>query len=80
MASTKYTFVRSGGEMEVCVDYEVAPYFPGNTLGPPEFCDPPEGGEVLEMQAYYQGTQINLTQKEEEEIEGYIYETHDYGE
>ncbi len=28
----------------------LSPYSPGNTYGPPEFCEPPEGGDIEEIE------------------------------
>lgn len=33
-------------EVPVDIDYTITPYDPGRTYGPPEFCYPPEGGEI----------------------------------
>ncbi len=78
MSCLPYTVTRNGEQIDIEVEYRVAAFSPGNTWGPPEHCDPPEGGEVEELAAYLDGEVFALSQAEVNEIEAYIYETHDY--
>lgn len=36
--------------IELDLDVELGPYDPGNTYGPPEFCEPPSGGEIESLE------------------------------
>lgn len=78
MHSLTYTLTRGDDEIELEIEYSVSPYDPGCSCGPPEFCDPPSGGEVEELTAYRDGEPFQLTRDENEEVEKRIYETHDY--
>lgn len=78
MHATRYTLSRGDDDLELEIEYTVAPYDPGCTFGPPEYCYPPEGGEVEELAAYHKGEPVTLTDAERERIEEHIYATHEY--
>jgi len=78
MSSLIFTLDRGEDAIDLEIEYEVAPFTPGNTWGPPEHCDPPEGGEVEELTAYLDGQVFVLSPAEAEMIEARIYETHNY--
>ena len=80
MHNIEFTIERDGQEIDLEIEYEVAPYCAGNTYGPPEFCEPPSGGEVEEMTATLDGQEFPLTDAERKKIEQHIYDTHDYDE
>lgn len=78
MHSTEYTVTRDDQDIDLEIEYSVAPYDPGNSYGPPECCDPPSGGEIEEMTVTRDGAPFDVTDAEREKIEAHIYETHDY--
>lgn len=78
MPDTRYTLVRDDETFVLDVEYEVAPYDPGVSWGPPEDCYPPEGGEITDLDIYHGDERFEVTDKEREAIEQHIYETHDY--
>ena len=68
-------------EISLEVEYSCAAYDPGNSYGPPEFCDPPSGGEIEELEVYdAEGNKFTLTEEETKKLEEHIYDTHDYSE
>lgn len=78
MPTISYTLTRDDEDIDIEVEFEVAPYYAACTYGPPEHCSPAEGGEVEEMTAYRDGEPIELTAEEEAKIEQFIYDHHDY--
>lgn len=78
MPSTTFTLTRGDDDIDLDIDYEVSSYDPGCSCGPPEFCEPPSGGEVESLTAYHDGKKLVLTDAEAERIELHIVETHDY--
>lgn len=60
------------------LDYDVAPYDPGNSYGPPENCAPPSGGEIERLDITCEGKPFEVTDPEQDRIELHIYENHDY--
>ena len=45
-------------DVELEVDAWVSAYFPARRNGPPEYCCEEEGGEVLELHVYQNGTEV----------------------
>lgn len=80
MPTISYTLTRADEDIDIEVEYEVARYYPAKTYGPPEHCSPAEGGEIEELAAYLDGAEITLTADEQEKIEQFIYDHHDYDE
>lgn len=80
MPSTIFTIERDGEDIELDIDYEVAPYTPAKLSGPPEDCHEAEGGEVTSMTAYRNGHEFKLTDAEAAKVEQHIYDNHDYAE
>lgn len=80
MHTIQHTITRGDEDIDIDVDYEVAPYDPGRTYGPPEDCYPPEGGEITSLTAYRDGEEFALTDAEASAVEQRIYDTHDYSE
>lgn len=76
--STTYCLTRGDQEIELEIDYDINPFDPGSTSGPPEHCYPPEGGDVTDVRATLDGEEFPLTDKEEEEICKRIEATHDH--
>lgn len=73
-----YTLTRGEDDIDLEVEYTVAPFDPGCISGPPEYCEPPSGGEVEELDAFLDMVPFPLTDAEREDIERYIYDNHDY--
>jgi len=73
-----YTLTRGEQTIVLDVEYDVAPYDPGNTWGLPEDCEPPSGGELTELRVLFEGAAFALTDAEQDALEQHIYETHDY--
>lgn len=80
MPTLTYELERGEDLFELELEYEVAPYDPGNSWGPPELCEPPSGGEVEELSATLNGKPFELTDDEAAKIEDWITEHHDYDE
>jgi len=80
MSTLPYTLTRDDEEIELELEYSVAAYDPGNTWGLPEDCEPPSGGEIEELEITRDGEPFELTAKEIEAVENWIYEKHDYSE
>ena len=79
MNTLTYHLERGDDEIELTIEYSVAPYYPAQTYGPPENCHPAEGGEIEDMTVTdANGEPIELTDQEREKIEAHIYDTHDY--
>lgn len=68
--------------LEVVVHYDIEPYVPARTYGPPEDCYPAEGGCVTDMVALKAGTNeiVDLTQEEQVEARDWIERNHDHNE
>jgi hypothetical protein len=79
MPSISYTLTRDDAEIELEIDYTVAPLDPGT---PPSLSypgDPPSGGEIEDLFiAGPDGAEFTPTAAELEQIERHIYATHDY--
>lgn len=80
MPSISYTLARGDDEFELDIEYSVAPFDPGCSSGPPEFCEPPSGGEIEELEVVYDGERFALTREEEERVTDWLYRNHDYSE
>jgi hypothetical protein len=81
MPTVKWFITRDDEEIEIEAEYEVEPLDPGCSYGPPEFCEPPSGGEISSLEVWNgDGSSIELTSEEEAALEAHIYETHDYSE
>lgn len=82
MATIRYTLTRGNEEIDLEIDYTVAPYNPGRTWGClPEDYEPPSGGEIEDMFiAGPDGSEFTPTDAELQEIERHIYWNHDYSE
>ena len=78
MHSIDYTISREDEDFDIEVEYTVAPFIRGNSYGPPEHCEPDSGGEVEDLDAFHDGKPFALTDAEREQIEQYIYGSHDY--
>ena len=75
-----YCLERGDNEFELVIDYDINPYDPGRTSGPPEDCYPPEGGDVTDLRATLDGKPFELTSDEENKICAHIQQTHDHNE
>lgn len=80
MHTATHTIERDGQQIDIEVEYTVAPFYPAQTYGPAEDCYPSEGGEIEELTAYLDGEAIKLTPDETRKIEAHIYDRHDYDE
>lgn len=78
MPSTTYTITRDDEDIDLEIEYTVAPYDPGNSYGPPEHCEPPSGGEIETMDVLVDGKPFALTDEEQAQVDQHIYDTHDY--
>lgn len=78
--TTSYCLTRGEEEIELEIDYDINPYDPGVTSGPPEHCYPPEGGDVHDLTATRDGKPFELTDDEEQAICKHIEQTHDHSE
>lgn len=78
MYTTTFTIERGDEQIDLEIDYDVAPYYPAQTYGPPENCYPAEGGEIEELTATLDGEVFALTPDEVQAVENHIYEHHDY--
>lgn len=56
-----------GSEIEVTVSGEAVPFRPGNYTGPFESSFPDEGGFIEDICATFNGEDIELTEKEQEQ-------------
>lgn len=63
--------------IELEVDYEVSPYVPARTYGPPEDCYPAEGGELEEYTVTRDGKPFELTPEEDAVLEQWLIDQHD---
>ena len=77
MNSLTYTITRGDEDIELDIEYSLSPYDPGSSWGPPENCDPPSGGDVEELTAYFDGKPFELKPDEDERIEAHILMTHE---
>ena len=75
-----YELERGDEYLPVTLVYTLSRYYPAKTYGPPENCYPAEGGEVVELSAWSDGKEIELTAKESYDAEQFIYDKHDYSE
>lgn len=73
-----YTLTRSEEDIDLTIEYSVAPYYPAQTYGPPEHCSPAEGGEIESTAVMRDGWPFTLTEEEQREVDRFIYDTHDY--
>lgn len=78
MYTILYTVCRGDDEFPLEVDYDITPFFPAKTSGPPELCYPAEGGEVERVEAWHEGERFELTTEELSKLERYIQETHEF--
>lgn len=80
--STDWQFQRGEDTLEVIIHYDIEPYVPARTYGPPEDCYPAEGGCVTDLVALKAGTSeiIDLTADEREEVADWIERNHDHDE
>lgn len=67
---------------EACAEYEIEPLTGRNTFGPPEFCEPEEGGEVTILKVWLEpdGVEITPSDEELEVLEEKIFQAHDFAE
>lgn len=81
MPTISYTLARDDAEIELEIDYTVAPFDPGT---PPSLSypgDPPSGGEIEDIAIFGpDGAEFTPTADELQQIEAHIYKTHDYSE
>lgn len=75
-----HTITRDGTEIELDIEYAVADYFPARGPSWDSPGDPAEGGEIETLEATLDGKPFTLTAEEQEAIEVWIYENHDYSE
>lgn len=79
MPVIEYTLTRGDRDIDLEVDYTVAPFDPGCSYGPPELCEPPSGGEIEDLRIFGpDGSEFTPTAEELHEIEQHIYSHHDY--
>jgi len=74
-----YTLTRNDEDLDVIVEYTLSKWYPAQTYGLPENCYPEEGGEIEELTVWHDGNELIITGHEEQEIERFIYSTHEYG-
>lgn len=74
---TTYCLTRGDDEIELTVEYSLAPYDPGVSWGPPEDCYPPEGGDVEDMAITLDGDPFEVTAQEADAIEAHILQHHE---
>lgn len=77
-----WQFQRGEDTLEVIIHYDIEPYVPARTYGPPEDCYPAEGGCVTDLVALKAATNeiIDLTAVEREEVAEWIERNHDHNE
>ena len=77
-----WQFQRGEETLEVTIAYDIEPYVPAQTYGPPEDCYPAEGGCVTDLQALKTDTDepIELTAEERAEVVQWIEQNHDHEE
>jgi hypothetical protein len=81
MPTIKFSITRDDADIELEIDYEVGPFDRGNMFGPPEFCEPPSGGDIEDIAIFGpDGAEFTPTAAELERVEQHIYATHDYSE
>jgi len=79
MTTISYTITRGDDDIELEIDYTVAPIDPGTPASLSYPGDPPSGGEIEDLFiAGPDGAEFTPTADELQQIEAYIYETHDY--
>lgn len=76
---TTFLLTRGDEEFELYVEYDIDPYDPGVTSGPPENCYPPEGGGVSDMRITVDGKPFEVTDEDDQRITRHVEETHDHG-
>jgi hypothetical protein len=76
--SIGYTVTRDDEEIDVEVEYTVAPYVPesGPSWNSPG--EPAEGGEIEELTVTRNGMAFILTPDETAALEAHVYDKHDY--
>lgn len=76
----KWELERGDSAVEVLLRYDIEPYVPARTYGPPEDCYPAEGGCVTDLAAFKPGTSeaIELTDEERAAITEWIEAHHDH--
>lgn len=77
MDSTTYTLTRDGEEIEVEVEYSVAPICAAVMPSMNDPGAPAEGGEIEDLIVTRDGAPFPLTAGEGADLEMHIYETHD---
>lgn len=76
-----FTLTRGDDDIDLEIDYTVAPYHPAVVGGPPECCSPADGGEIEDLAIFGpDGREFTVNAAELNRIESHIYETHDYRE
>jgi hypothetical protein len=70
--SIDWTIERDGTEIDVAVAYQIEPFVPAKTYGPPEDCYPAEGGYISDIHVTVAGVTIDLTADEMEQFETYV--------
>jgi hypothetical protein len=79
MPTINYKLARGDAEIMLEIDYSVAPFDPGCSVGPPECCDPPSGGEIDDLAIFGpDGNEFTPSAVELQQIEDFIYANHDY--
>lgn len=78
MHSLTHTITRDDEDLDIEIEFEVAPRVRGCFYGPPEHCEPDSGGEIEELTVTYDGQPFTLTDAERDRIEQRIYETREY--
>lgn len=72
MTEITYTLTRGDEDIELDVEYSVAPYYPAT------WHDPAEGGEITEMTVTRDGEPFALTDEEQNALDQWVYDHHDY--
>lgn len=78
--SEKYELERGEDTFDLEIEYTTSRFYPAQTYGPPEDCEPASGGEIETLIAYFDNKKFELTDEEYAKVEEYLYENTDYSE
>lgn len=79
MTTLAYTLARDDDEIELEIEYLVAPFYPATGPSWSSPGEPAEGGEIEDLAIFGpDGGEFTPTARELRQIEAHIYETHQY--